>query len=212
MYLDNFTDAITLKPTIRSEIVKSISAKKIYYLVTGRNAWHSTWVKYFYKRCISTECRELEADAETKREAGTVFYIEELPALCLELDSGCFILAEINTHYPLKNYDPTNFLVMRNQCNYLKELNCLTKQVFVGNNLSAILESIDSNDCWSYSRKNDSLFKLFLAKKLPSDLEDPTYYYAIRSSSKGGGKKNSLAWLIKTGKISGEYVEKLASL
>jgi hypothetical protein len=63
MYLDNFTDAITLKPTIRSEIVKSISAKKIYYLVTGRNAWHSTWVKYFYKRCISTECRELEADA-----------------------------------------------------------------------------------------------------------------------------------------------------
>lgn len=212
MYIDNFTDAITLKPNILSEIVKSVSAKKIYYLVTGRNAWRSTWVKYFYKRCISTEYRELEADAEKMREAGTVFYIKELPALCFESDSGCFILAEIDTHYPLKNYDPKNFLAMRNQRNYSKELNYLTEQVFVGNNLSAILESIDSNECWSYSTKDDSLFKLFLPKRLPSDLEDPTYPYVIRSSSKGGGTRNSLAWLIKPGKISDEYVEKIASL
>ena len=90
MYLEDFNDVLASKPNIGSEIITSISVKKIYYLVTGRNAWHSTWVQHFYKKCISTEIKELERDSVKRRKAGTVFYIEELPALCLEVISGCF--------------------------------------------------------------------------------------------------------------------------
>jgi hypothetical protein len=212
MYLEDLKDAIAINPSICADIVKSIYIKKIYYLVTGRNAWHSTWVQHFYKRCISTECRELEGDAEKKREAGTVFYIEELPALCLELNSGCFILTEINTHYPLKDYDPRNYLITRNQSNNNMKLKCTTEQVFVGNSLSVIIDSIDSFECWNHSQKANTIFKLFLTKSSPSDFEAPSHPYAIRSSSKSGGKRNSLAWIIRAGKLSSEYIEKIASL
>jgi hypothetical protein len=212
MYLDDLNEIMLSNATLGSEEIKSAHIKKIYYLVTGRNAWHSTWVQHFYKRCISTEYRDLENDAEKRRGAGTVFYIEELPALCLETSLGCFVISEINTNFPLKNYDPKNFLKIRNQCNYTKVLNCPTEQVFNGSRLSAIFKSLDSRECWKQPERKDSLFKLFLKDKGPKDFEDHSGYYAIRNSSTSGGKKNSLSWVMKTGSISGEYVATLANL
>ena len=82
MYLDDLNEILSINLGFYSEEIISTQIKKIYYLVTGRNAWHSTWVQHFYKRCISTDYRDLENDAEKRRGAGTVFYIEELPALC----------------------------------------------------------------------------------------------------------------------------------
>ena len=212
MYLDDLKDAISLNPAICSEEIKSVSIKKIYYLVTGRNAWHSTWVQHFYKRCISTEFRNLEKDAEQRREAGTVFYIEELPALCLETNSGCFVISEINTDYPLKNYDPKNFLSERNQCNYSKELNCPTEQFFKGNKLSTVIQSLGLKECWNHSIRKDSVFQLFLKDKCSLDFEDASHYYVKRNSSTAGSKRNSLSWIIKTGKKSDEYIRKLVFL
>ena len=211
MYLDDLSDIISSNAKINLEEIKSVSVKKIYYLVTGRNAWHSTWVQHFYKKCISTEYRELENDAEKRRGAGTVFYIEELPALCLEVSAGCFVISEINTNSPLKNYDPNNYLKTRNQCNYIKKFNCPTEQIFIGNRLSVILQSLNSIECWNNSIRKDSLFKLFLIDSTPADFEDQSDYYLIRNSSTAGGKKNSLSWVMKTGNISSEYVKKLAA-
>lgn len=211
MYLDEINDILLSNSKICSEEIKSISIKKVYYLVTGRNAWHSTWVQHFYKNCISTEYRELENDAEKRRGAGTVFYIEELPVLCFEVSTGCLVVSEINTNFPLKNYDPNHFLKIRNQCNYTKKINCPSEQVFIGNRLSIILQSLNSIECWNNSIRKDSLFKLFLIDSTPADFEAQSDYYLIRNSSTTGGKKNSLSWVMKTGNISSEYVKKLAA-
>lgn len=209
MYFDDLNDVLVVDTKISAEIITSVSVRKIYYLVTGRNAWHSTWVQHFYKKCISTEFRELEIDAEKRREAGTVFYIEELPALCLDVSSGCFALTEINTHYPLKNYNPKKFLSSRNQCNFMKENDCPSEKIFVGNSLSSVVISLGSSECWTYPSRGNSMFKLFLSGKDSSLLDDQTYYYSIKSSGSSGGKKNSLSWVLKTGKVTDAHINKI---
>ena len=210
MYLDDLNEILSINLGFYSEEIISTQIKKIYYLVTGRNAWHSTWVQHFYKRCISTDYRDLENDAEKRRGAGTVFYIEELPALCLETSKGCFVVSEINTNFPLKNYDPINFLKLRNQCNYIRVLNCPSEQVFKGNRLSTIIQSINSSECWKQPIRKDSIFQLFLKDGKSTDFEEHSGYFAIRNSSTSGGKRNSLSWVIKDGSISGDFVLNLS--
>jgi hypothetical protein len=212
MYLEDLSELISINPDIKKEEIKSISQKKIYYLISGRNAWHSTWVEHYSKKSISTDSRELEKDAEKRREAGTSFCIEELPVLCFDLDSGCFLLTEINTDYPLKKYTPREFLIKNNQCNYIKTLNCHTEQSFIGNNLSVILKSLNTKSCWEQSHPKESLFLLFLKNKSSSELDEKSSYYLRRNSSTSGGKKNSLSWVITTGKVSDEYISKLVNL
>ena len=50
MYFDDLNDVLVVDAKISAEIITSVSVRKIYYLVTGRNAWHSTWVQHFYKK------------------------------------------------------------------------------------------------------------------------------------------------------------------
>lgn len=211
MYLDDLNEIMLSNATLAMEEIKSTHLKKIYYLVTGRNAWHSTWVQHFYKKCISTEHNELKSDAEKRRGPGTVFYIEELPALCLETSKGCIVISEINTNAPLKNYDPRDFLKIRNQCNYIKVLSCPSEQTFNGSRLSVICESLNSRECWKQPLPNNSIFKLFLKDKEPIDFEDHSGNFMIWNSGTSGGKKNSLSWVARAGSISGEYIDYLAN-
>jgi hypothetical protein len=209
MYLDEIGDTLSLEPLIGNEEIKNIEIKKIFHLMTGRNAWHSTWVRQYYKKCMATESRELEYGAEKSREAGTTFQIDEIPALCLELNSGCFLATEINTAFPLKHFHPKNFLSRTNQIN---ENSSSNKSLFIGKNLITFLEILRSNECWEIHKNDGSLFQLFAKGLRISDLEDATEKYATRISGTSGGKKNSLSWSIKTGKKSGDALEKLLLL
>ena len=50
MYLDEIGDTLALEPLIGNEEIKNIGIKKVFHLMTGRNAWHSTWVRQYYKK------------------------------------------------------------------------------------------------------------------------------------------------------------------
>ena len=209
MYLDEIGDTLALEPLIGNEEIKNIGIKKVFHLMTGRNAWHSTWVRQYYKKCMATESRDLEYEAEKIREAGTTFQIDEIPALCLELNSGCFLATEINTVFPLEHFHPKNFLSRTNQFN---ENSSSKKSQFIGNDLINFIEILRSNECWEMHKNVSSLFQLFAKGLSLSDLEDATEHYATRISGTSGGKKNSLSWSIKTGKKSGHALEKLLLL
>lgn len=213
MHLIQLAEAVKLFPSIRSEEIKSFGARKIHYLITGRNAWHSTWVQNYWPKCISSHSSELEQDAEKKRGPGTTFQIKELPALVFATKSGSAVITEINTDYPLKNYSPRSYLASQNQCNLLRSPDDPALQVFVGSTLGALMRSLEnSSGCWNYPPRHQSIFSMFLPQGNLEDFEAAADYYSFKESGRSGGSKNSIGWSIRTGKIKSDYIESLANM
>ena len=94
-------DTLTPASALR---LHSVAAKKIFYCFCGRNAWYATWVQIYSPDCMHLTIESAKEHAERKRVQGSVFYIEELPAL--ELDAGPYriYLTQINSSCPLKEY------------------------------------------------------------------------------------------------------------
>lgn len=78
----------------------------IYYIITGRNAWHSTWIQLYSKGCMHTTIHSAISYAEKLLTRGTVFTIFEYPALQFITEIGHILVTQINTERPLANYSP----------------------------------------------------------------------------------------------------------
>lgn len=86
--------------------VKGVSPRIIYYVTTGRNAWHSTWVQQYSNGCMHSSLQSAKNYAEKRRTQGTVFTIKEQPALQICTENGQIIVTQINTTRPLSDYSP----------------------------------------------------------------------------------------------------------
>lgn len=84
--------------------VEHIEAITVYYVYTGRNAWHSTWITQYTEGCMHSTLQSAKAYAETKRIQGTVLNISDLPALHIYSPAGSIIVTQINTKQPFKDY------------------------------------------------------------------------------------------------------------
>lgn len=84
--------------------LKKITA---FYVHTGRNAWHSTWIARYYPGCMHTSLNSAKSYAETKRVQGTTFKISELPALIISSNIGSVVVTQINSKTPLAGYSRT---------------------------------------------------------------------------------------------------------
>lgn len=73
------------------------------FLSSGRNAWHSTWVRTYRPGDFSRDGRQVKAKVEARKERGTVFYLKVLPAIQLEFGQRKFIMAQINTDQPFRH-------------------------------------------------------------------------------------------------------------
>ena len=89
-----------------SSPLKGISRGLIYYVHTGRNAWHSTWVTQYANGCMHTTFESAKEYAEKRRTRGTVFYIKQLPCLIFRSQNTCVLVTEINNRNPLSGYSP----------------------------------------------------------------------------------------------------------
>lgn len=84
--------------------VKSVEAGVLYYLFSGRNAWHSTWITRYTEGCMHSDLESAKNTAERQRTQGSVFYIAELPALVFRSAAGAIVVSEINSGSPLSGY------------------------------------------------------------------------------------------------------------
>lgn len=84
--------------------VKRVEAGILYYLYSGRNAWHSTWVTLYTEGCMHSELESAKHAAERLRTQGSVFYIAELPALVYRSAKGTLAVTQINSDSPLADY------------------------------------------------------------------------------------------------------------
>ncbi|WP_150497730.1 hypothetical protein [Roseibium aquae] len=92
-----------LEPLGRSKI-KKLESCIIYYIYQGRNAWHSTWVTQYWSGCMHTTLESAKENAERLRTQGSVFHIQELPALAFRSAKGVLVVTQINTLQPLRYY------------------------------------------------------------------------------------------------------------
>lgn len=83
-------------PQLRNESVSRKSVRKLYYVHDGRNAWHSTWVQRYLDGCMHSSLSSAIRYAESLRVRGSVYYINEIPALLLESESLVLVVTQIN--------------------------------------------------------------------------------------------------------------------
>lgn len=86
--------------------VGDVSAGLLYYLFSGRNAWHSTWITRYTEGCMHGDLQGAKDTAERQRKQGSVFYIAELQALIIKSAAGVLAVTEINSGRPLSGYAP----------------------------------------------------------------------------------------------------------
>jgi hypothetical protein len=90
--------------SLRGEKARCFSGVKIFYVYTGRNAWHSTWSQRYHDGCMHTALGTAQDYAEKQRKQGSVFYIEERPALAFESENQTLIITQVNAATPLGHY------------------------------------------------------------------------------------------------------------
>lgn len=104
MRLNDFAKALQSCPRIGDG--KAIRARvgRIFYVVRGRNAWHSTWVQHYQPGCMSTDLLSAERSAEEWRSRGSGFKVLDQPTLVIESDDGSLVITQINATNQLEGY------------------------------------------------------------------------------------------------------------
>ena len=207
MFLKKVNCEFTKDSSIEKAAVNAIDVKKIYYLITGRNAWHSTWVQHYYPNSFATDINEIEIEAERRREIGTVFYIIELPALCFETSNGVFVVSEINTQIPLQSFSPavaSRNLLIKDRMSKIYSISSFYPWQY----LSQIIKIFEIGSPYWKEQPNatDSICSFFMENMKLCDLNVLGNQLLKRTSQPSGGKKNSLCWSIKPSEIDSSSV------
>ena len=112
----------------------------VYLLSTGRNAWWTTWVeRYTGSTALYSSIEEAKAAAEEQRVQGTVFLIEQVPALAFLSSRGLIIASEFGVSQPFAQID----------------LKRLSISLVIGTSMGelAIVTAVDSKFYWLGERR-----------------------------------------------------------
>jgi hypothetical protein len=90
-------------PNLAAANIEVVQAGTLFYLFRGRNAWHGTWVQHYTEGSLSTSLAAAQRVAEQWRAQGSVFTIDEHPALICGTSLGTLAVTQINTKRPLWN-------------------------------------------------------------------------------------------------------------
>ncbi|MBS1905040.1 MAG: hypothetical protein JST33_00400 [Actinobacteria bacterium] len=86
-------------------LLLDIEAGVVAYLVRGRNAWHSTWVRHWFRNAhLFSDIASAKAGAESRRQRGNVFYIRESPALIMRGPREAVVLCELGQAVPFAGF------------------------------------------------------------------------------------------------------------
>ena len=70
---------------------------RVFYLGYSRNAWHSTWVSYYYPGDVECELIPLQKRAEHLRTPGSQFWIQTRDAIWFRFQRANVLILQINT-------------------------------------------------------------------------------------------------------------------
>lgn len=102
--LSSLTQSFT--KTLADVPISGARLTRLAFLAYGRNAWHSTWItRYYNAGSVALTVGALQAKAEKLRTQGSVFRIEEMPALALQTEAATLFLVEVNRGQHLKRLE-----------------------------------------------------------------------------------------------------------
>jgi len=79
---------------------------RLAFLTYGRNAWHSTWItRYYTAGSVALGVGTLQSKAERLRTQGSVFKIDEMPALALQTETATLFLVEVNRGHQMERLE-----------------------------------------------------------------------------------------------------------
>lgn len=87
-----------------ADTVKTVEAGKVFHVVEGRNAWHSTWVSRYKPNSFYSSLSSAKSYAESIRKSGSVFTILEKPGLVIRSVKKTTIVVEVNHGKPLAGH------------------------------------------------------------------------------------------------------------
>ena len=149
--------------------VSQISAAKLYYCFTGRNAWWSIWVQKYYEGCMHSSLESAKKYAEKKRVQGTVFYIEEIPALIFEAENNCLAVTQINCKEPMAEYS-SDAISEKVSLSKFKIKNAMNNYLKCGASLEGVCLSFDyDSSFWKRLQPSENSIVRVMCKKAKSD-------------------------------------------
>ena len=176
-------------------ITKTVRAVKIYYAFNGRNAWWSTWITRYADGCMHGAWDSVKSFCEKHRVQGTVFYINELPAVAFCAGNRALVISEINT---TKILSQLNFKLLSGLTTLLP-LSTLTLE-----QLTHIFDSYSSFWPKSFPRKN-SVFQVY-CNDANNLLSLSTKDLLLHNTSSSVGPKYYLKWSEKDSKIERKII------
>lgn len=200
-----------INPTLtkpKDSKLRSIKVVKIYYCLYGRNAWHSTWVQKYSEDCMHTSFESAILFAESRRAQGSVFYIMELPALCIEAGDYNIFVTQINENCPLREYSAK---ALRSEVgtSQVKIEGCRDNYLTFGAPINGVISSFEPNSrFWrTVQPLFNSTFVLYSTAK--TELTELKTTKLKGWKSIGRGRDHYLSWLPFENKVRQSSVLRL---
>lgn len=95
---------ITDTENIRKSRIISVEAGVIFFVYTGRNAWHQTWLQRYQIGSMHTNRASAEGFAESLRAIGSSIFIDEKPCILITTRNSKVVITQINAEDPLAQY------------------------------------------------------------------------------------------------------------
>lgn len=192
-----------------SSIIDHVIETKIFYLIRGRNAWHSTWVTHYFDRCMHDTLATAKARAEELRERGSVFTIREQPALAFRSTVGAVLVTEINTQTPLASWTKD---YRREKADFrLNQQICRLEPALSANkSIKSIIDAFRDPNVFPrvLPYRSNNLF--LLASLNPSAVIEDRHIRLKQWQSTSAGADYFLNWSEGFTKISGKAVRRVA--
>lgn len=176
-------DIEKLPSILSSQTIVKRGVRKIYYVLSGRNAWHSTWIREYRFGCMHLSFKAAKQHAESLRRNGSVFYIKEMPALVIQGEISALVVTQINCEAVFQEYSAAGYP------SDSKSIDMPENQALIGRPLQSIARSFAHDSrYWRVSPPPNNSVLMFTTDRQLKDFEKykDSSISEYRSASVGG--------------------------
>lgn len=183
------------------EAIISIEAIQLYFVTSGRNAWHKKWIKRYKPGSMNLTLAAAKNYAESLRTNGSVFYIQVLPAVLITTPNENYIVTQINTDSPLLDYSciAQRYTDWNGKQKHPKHLECYVRK---GGEIDYALETFQpSSRHWEKKQPNVNSVMIFGPLKTDIKVDNLKIIGSPVFQSKSVGGNCRLAW-VENGRVT----------
>lgn len=182
-------DLANFPVSLSSQTIVKRGVRKLYYVVSGRNAWWATWVNRYQSGCMHLDLSSAMQHAERLRTNGSVFYIKEIPALVLQGETSTLVVTQINCEVVLAAYHPKGYSLRRNNIKRTEN------HILPGISLSLAASSFARDSgYWGVMPPSDDSVLIFAADVPLSKFEIYRESSVVQYKSNSNGGQYLLSW------------------